>query len=186
MAFFIPWRVVADESGAAHFDLLGPPGRAGADFHFSDIPVRGDDGARAIGANDDAAAVELRGRRRRHPGSKAALTGGGAMLLDLPGPALRLLTDVADFHFRGPRIIATDRQAPRIYPRMIRLCSRFDSVLFTPKMSAIPSYGNYSRSPLVIFRFGATMELGRSERTTMRPLWSYGVDGANTPDRKPR
>jgi hypothetical protein len=23
----------------------------------------------------------------------------------------------------------------------------------------------------VIFRFGATMELGRSERTTMRPLW---------------
>jgi len=27
----------------------------GADFHFSDIPVRGDDGARAIGANDDAA-----------------------------------------------------------------------------------------------------------------------------------
>jgi hypothetical protein len=35
-----------------------------------------------------------------------------------------------------------------------------------------------------------TMELGRSERTTMRPLlrplWSYGVDGANTPDRKPR
>jgi len=43
---------------------------------------------------------------------------------------------------------------------------------------------------LVIFRFGATMELGRSERTTMRPLlrplWSYGVDAANTPDRKPR
>ena len=43
---------------------------------------------------------------------------------------------------------------------------------------------------LVILRFGATMELGRSERTTMRPLlrllWSYGVDAANTPDRKPR
>jgi hypothetical protein len=51
-------------------DLLGPPGLAGgavADFHFSDIPVRGDDGARAIGANDDAAAVEPRGRRRQHP-----------------------------------------------------------------------------------------------------------------------
>jgi hypothetical protein len=32
--------------------------------------------------------------------------------------------------------------------------------------------------------------VGRSERTTMRPLlrplWSYGVDAANTPDRKPR
>jgi len=52
--------------------------------------------------------------------------------------------------YRGPRIIATDRQAPRIYPQMIRLCSRLDSVLFTPKMSEIPSYGNYSRSPLVI------------------------------------
>jgi hypothetical protein len=50
-------------------------------------------------------------------------------------------------HLWGPRIIATNRQAPRIYPRMIPLCSRFDSVLFTPKMSAIASYGNYSRSP---------------------------------------
>jgi hypothetical protein len=39
---------------------------------------------------------------------------------------------------------------------------------------------------LVIFRFGATMELGRSERTTLRPLWRYGVDAANIPDRKPR
>ena len=46
--------------------------------------------------------------------------------------------------------------------------------------------GAVANSTLVIFRFGATMELGRSERTTMRPLWSYGVDGANTPDRKPR
>jgi len=41
-------------------------------------------------------------------------------------------------------------------------------------------------SIFVIFRFGATLELGRSERTTMRPLWSYEVDAANTPDRKPR
>jgi hypothetical protein len=46
--------------------------------------------------------------------------------------------------------------------------------------------GAVADSILVIFRFGATMELGRSERTTMRPLWSYGVDAANTPDRKPR
>jgi hypothetical protein len=38
----------------------------------------------------------------------------------------------------------------------------------------------------VIFRFGATMELGRSERPTMRPLWSYWVDGADSPDRRPR
>jgi hypothetical protein len=65
MAFFVPWRVVAEESGAAHFcfggamllDLPGPALRlltAVADFHFSDIAVRGDDGARAIGGNDDA------------------------------------------------------------------------------------------------------------------------------------
>src|SRR5271155_1479864 len=39
---------------------------------------------------------------------------------------------------------------------------------------------------LVIFRFGVTMELGRSERPTLRPLWSYRVDGADSPDRKPR
>ena len=26
MVFFIPWRVVAEGSGAAHLDLLGPPG----------------------------------------------------------------------------------------------------------------------------------------------------------------
>ena len=71
MVLFIPWRVVAEESGAAHFgfggmllDLPGPALRLltdVADFHFSDIAVRGDDGARAIGATDDAAAVELRG-----------------------------------------------------------------------------------------------------------------------------
>src|ERR1019366_1152767 len=34
---------------------------------------------------------------------------------------------------------------------MIPLCSRFDSMLFTPKMSAIASYGNYSRSPIGLF-----------------------------------
>ena len=78
MVFFIPWRVVAEESGAAHFgfggamllDLPGPALRLltdVADFHFSDIAVRGDAGARAIGANDDAAAVEQRGRRRQQP-----------------------------------------------------------------------------------------------------------------------
>jgi hypothetical protein len=38
----------------------------------------------------------------------------------------------------------------------------------------------------VLFRFGATMVLGRSERPTMRPLGSYRVDGADSPDRKPR
>ena len=83
MVFFIPWRVVAEESGAAHFGL------------------------------------------------------GGATLLDPLGPMVR-----------------------------------------PPAAPAI--------SILVICRFGATMELGRSERTTMRPLWRYGVDAANTPDRKPR
>jgi hypothetical protein len=67
MVFFIPWRVVAEESGAAHFGF------------------------------------------------------GGAMLLDLPGPALRLLTDVADFHFsdiavRGRRWSSGDRSG--------RCCSR--------------------------------------------------------------
>jgi hypothetical protein len=56
--------------GAMLLDLPGPALRLltdVADFHFSDIAVRGDDGARAIGSNDDAAAVEQRGRRRQHP-----------------------------------------------------------------------------------------------------------------------
>jgi hypothetical protein len=55
-------------------DLLGPAQRVlAADgdrrrrFLFGDIPVRGDAGARTIGANDDAAAVEVRGRRCQHP-----------------------------------------------------------------------------------------------------------------------
>jgi hypothetical protein len=47
---------------------------------------------------------------------------------------------------------------------MIRLCSRFDSVLFTPKMPAIPSYGNYSRSPKVEIGDGAAGDL-----TIVRP-----------------
>jgi hypothetical protein len=63
------------------------------------------------------------------------------------------------WHIWGPRIIATNRQAPRIYPRMIPLCSRFDSVLFTPKMSAIASCGNYSRFPYVFGRrYGRNFE----------------------------
>src|SRR5450631_2261967 len=53
MVFFIPWRVVAEHSGAAPLDLLGPPGwcsgcwphdgdvAGGAGFLLSDIPVRG-------------------------------------------------------------------------------------------------------------------------------------------------
>src|SRR5450755_2238185 len=53
MVFFIPWRGVAEHSGAAPLDLLGPPGwcrgcwphdgdvAGGAGFLLSDIPVRG-------------------------------------------------------------------------------------------------------------------------------------------------
>ena len=101
------------QSGAAHLDLLGPPGRRCGccrrrGFLFSDIPVRGDAGARAIGATDDAAAVELPGRRRRQPGSKAALTGSAACSLsDISGWRLVFFiplgeggggcADVADF-----------------------------------------------------------------------------------------
>ena len=63
-------QVEVEKNGAMLLDLPGPALRLltdVADFHFSDIAVRGDDGARAIGANDDAAAVELRGRRRQYP-----------------------------------------------------------------------------------------------------------------------
>jgi hypothetical protein len=43
-------------------DLAGGAGFLSVIFRFG-----ADDGARAIGATDDAAAVELRGRRRRQP-----------------------------------------------------------------------------------------------------------------------
>jgi len=81
MVFFIPWRVVAEESGAAQYDLLGPPGwcsgcwphdsmvmsPAAPDSFAVIFRFGADDGARAIGATDNAAAVELRGRRLRQP-----------------------------------------------------------------------------------------------------------------------
>jgi hypothetical protein len=38
------------------------------------------------------------------------------------------------------------RQAPQTCPPMIPFCSRFDSVLFTPKMPAISGRFNFSRS----------------------------------------
>jgi len=40
------------------------------------------------------------------------------------------------------------RQAPQTYPPMIPFCSRFDSVLFTPKMTPIAGCFNFSRSPI--------------------------------------
>ena len=69
MVFFIPWRVVAENPArriSTCSDRLGWPA-APSPIPFSDIPVRGDDGARAIGANDDAAAVEVRGQLRHDP-----------------------------------------------------------------------------------------------------------------------
>jgi hypothetical protein len=53
---------------------------------------------------------------------------------------------------------------------MIRLCSRFDSVLFTPKMSAIPSYGNYSRSPYVFLEANPSPMFLRFEEDSGLPL----------------
>ena len=110
--------------------IFSRPARAGAAaadrrrrFEISKIPVRGDDGVRAIGATD---ATEVRGRgadrrdRTSRDGSRRALSpifrlarswslslGGWwrtnparrILLLDPPGPALRLPTDVAVFHF---------------------------------------------------------------------------------------
>ena len=51
---------------------------AAPDFFVVIFRVGADAGARAIGATADAAANEPRGRRRRHPGSKAVLTGAAA------------------------------------------------------------------------------------------------------------
>jgi hypothetical protein len=91
------------DSGAAHLDLLGPPGwcsgwwphdgevAAGGDFVLAILRFGADDGARAIGATDAAAAVEVRGRRRRPPGSNAALRGGLRRALSPTFPAGELV-----------------------------------------------------------------------------------------------
>jgi hypothetical protein len=87
MVFFIPWRVVAEDSGAAHLDLLGSPGwcsgcwphdgegAGGADSFFVISGSGPTMELGAIGATDAAAAVELPGHRRQHPGSTTALSG---------------------------------------------------------------------------------------------------------------
>ena len=72
LVFFIPLRVVADNPARRSTTCWGGLGGAAAaddvaDFFLVIFRVRGDDGARAIGATDDAAAVELPGRRRRQP-----------------------------------------------------------------------------------------------------------------------
>ena len=79
MVFFIPWRVVAEESGAAHFGFGGAmparPARAGAaaaggavaDFHLVIFRFGATMELGRSERTDDAAAVELRGRRRQHP-----------------------------------------------------------------------------------------------------------------------
>jgi hypothetical protein len=60
LVFFIPWRGVA-ENPARRSLLLDPPGPAlrlladVADFRFSDIPVRGDDGSERTSHGVDGA-----------------------------------------------------------------------------------------------------------------------------------
>src|SRR5674476_1258082 len=86
MVFFIPWRVVAENPARristcrlTRTRRLGGAAAAGRTMVMSPATpdsfavifrFGADDGARAIGATDDAAAVELRGRRRRQPESR--------------------------------------------------------------------------------------------------------------------
>ena len=132
---------------------------------FSDIPVRGDDGAWAIGATDDAAAVEL-----PDPMAPTALI---ESRVDWVCGVLSLR------HFRLARwcFLSLCGWWPRIRRGAFRCSGRLGGA------AAAADVADFF---LVIFRFGATMELGRLERPTMRPLWSYRVDGADSPDRKPR
>jgi hypothetical protein len=70
MVLFIPWRVVAEESGAAHFgfggamllDLLGPPGRCNGCWPH--------DGEVAGGAGADSFLVISGSGRRRSSGGR--------------------------------------------------------------------------------------------------------------------
>jgi hypothetical protein len=89
MVFFIPWRVVAEESGAAHFGF------------------------------------------------------GGAMLLDLPGPALRLLTDVADLHFSDIAVRGDDGRSAPPRARVTAAASRPVTCLSLPPglFAPVPGQG---------------------------------------------
>jgi hypothetical protein len=87
----IPARRISTCSGrlvgaaaAGRTMVMSPPA---ADSFFVILRFGADDGARAIGATDAAAAIEVRGRRRRPPGSNAALRGEAAAcsLSDISG-----------------------------------------------------------------------------------------------------
>jgi hypothetical protein len=81
-------------------------------------------------------------RKQRNEGGRNCDHAGDGMAM--PRNCLDFV-DLSDFWVL--RKIATDCQAPRIYPRMIPPCSRFDSVLFTPTISTIASYSNYFEFP---------------------------------------
>jgi hypothetical protein len=71
------------------------------------------------------------------------------------------------------RVVAEESGAAHFFFGSTMLLDLFGPMVKPPAALSI--------SALLIFRFGATMELGRSERPTMRPLWSYRVDGADSP-----
>jgi hypothetical protein len=129
---------------------------------FLVIPGRGDDGARAVGAtddDDDDDDDDVGGRRR----------GATYGVIDNDRQKFRS-TDIG--FFIPWRVVAEESGAAQFGLGGAMLLDRLGPMVRPP---AAPSI-----SILVICRFGATMELGRSERT------SHGVDAANTPDRKPR
>jgi hypothetical protein len=64
--------------------------------------------------------------------------------------SVQLRRQIKLLKYRGPRKMVITGQAPQICPPMIPFCSRFDSVLFTPKMPAIAGCFNFSRSPIYI------------------------------------
>ena len=53
--------------------------------------------------------------------------------------------------FRAPRKIAVARKARRNLPRLIPLCSRFESYSFTSEVPAADRESNFSRWPSVSF-----------------------------------
>ena len=152
LVFFIPWRVVAENParristcrltrtrrlvGAAAVGRTMVMSPAAPDFFVVIFRVGADAGARAIGATADAAANEPRGRRRRHPGSKAVLTGacsggrphdgdvaGGAGFLcsDIPGRGRRWSAgDRSDRRCGRERATGSTPPTPRIESRVER------------------------------------------------------------------
>ena len=165
-------------------DLRGPALRLPADVDISFCGLLFADSGGRWSSADRApmlmSASPVRGRRGFDAGERSGATGSSTRLPNSAAITLALRRALPPT-FRLVRSWSLSlgawvptNPARRILASAARCCSTCSGRLSGSPAAPSPN------SILVIFRLEATMKLGRSERTTMRPLWSYRVDAANT------